>query len=175
MFSMYLWIYCVETYLHPLVSYCLILLMKWTFFGTLGPGEPEIFLNLCKKTTWVMISQPKIFILQSCKSFYVTGLAGKSKCVKYSPPFSNTLNREGENWFKSSVLCKTVMTHDTSSVEQEITVSLVRSHKISITLPVKALYWIKCGNTENYWTSWKKKWFFSFSYLLVPFHTEVSG
>lgn len=36
----------LETHLHPLVSYCLMLLMKWTFFGTLGPGEPETFLNL---------------------------------------------------------------------------------------------------------------------------------
>lgn len=37
------------THLHPLVSYCLMLLMKWTFFGTLGPGDPDTFLNLGKK------------------------------------------------------------------------------------------------------------------------------
>lgn len=24
--------------------------MKWTFFGTLGPGEPETFLSLCRES-----------------------------------------------------------------------------------------------------------------------------
>lgn len=38
-----------EAHLQPLVSYCLMLLMKWTFFGTLGPGDPDTFLSLGKK------------------------------------------------------------------------------------------------------------------------------
>lgn len=44
----YVYKHCSETHLDPRVSYCLILLMKWTFFGTLGPGEPETFLSLMK-------------------------------------------------------------------------------------------------------------------------------
>lgn len=55
-----------EAHLQPLVSYCLMLLMKWTFFGTLGPGDPDTFLSLAKKNVDICVQHFSASCVYQC-------------------------------------------------------------------------------------------------------------